>query len=489
VAWISDGRVRPADAQQLEDFLDASRAGSWRWELESGEVTWNDRLEVLHGLAPGEFRGCFEHWVELLHPDEVEGILADVQAALAARGAYDLLYRTRFADGSVHWVECRGRVTVDDEGNPTGTIGIAFDVTERKVAEDELRASREEISTIARRLQESLLGPPVLVEGAGHAARYLPAARSLDVGGDWYSAQHRPDGTIIVAVGDVVGKGIDAATVMGQLRSALSAAALRADTAAEAIDTLDAFADSVPGAGAATAVLAMVDLEARTIEYSRAGHTPPMLVLPDGSVELLDGGQGPPLALGLATSWGNAATSFPDGAMLVLYSDGLVERRGESLDVGFERLAQSLQRHWTQPLERLCDRVLDDLFRDAPPRDDVALLLLRSPVVSDRMFLRKVRAVPSAPGAVCAELRRWFEQIGMQAPIADELEQVVLGHCLAATERAADTRAGLFRVEAAIVGAEVVCCVTDAAGAAVATRPAPGSEPEPGSEPAPLNRA
>src|SRR4051794_25275169 len=87
--------------------LEASRAGTWRWDMTSATVEWDARLEALHGLLPGEFLGTFEHWVELLHPEEVDDILASVRHALDSPGEYDLLHRTTWRDGSVHWIECR----------------------------------------------------------------------------------------------------------------------------------------------------------------------------------------------------------------------------------------------------------------------------------------------------------------------------------------------------------------------------------------------
>ena len=254
------GNLSSADSDRRDLAFEAGRAGTWHWDIASGTIVWDDRLEAMYGLGAGGFQRTFGDWIDLLHPDDVEAFVADVQVALAAPKDYDSVHRAIWPDGSTHWIECRGRVTVSDAGIATGTIGVAFDVTDRKRVEDDLRASREQLASVARTLQESLLGPPLLVEGAGHAARYLPAAARLDVGGDWYNAQRLVDGRIAIAVGDVVGNGLEAATVMGQLRSALSACAYRAGTAADVIETLDLFAESVPGAQAATTVLALVDL-------------------------------------------------------------------------------------------------------------------------------------------------------------------------------------------------------------------------------------
>jgi PAS domain S-box-containing protein len=448
------------DVAQLA--LDASGAGTWHWDMAAGTVTWDARIEELHGLARGEFRGTFEHWIELLHPDEVDGILSNVQNALANPGEYDLLHRTTWADGSEHWIECRGRVLVDDDGMPVGTIGVAFDVTDRKQAEEELRVAREESATLARRLQESLLGPPVLLPGAGHAARYVPAAHGLNVGGDWYNAQRLPDGRLALAVGDVVGSGLESATIMGQLRSALSAAALGAQSAADGIGTLDAFASSVPGAECATAVLALVDVERKTLEYARAGHPPPILASPNGEVRVLDGGSGMPLGVRPDTSPRQLGeVEFEAGALLVMYSDGLIERRGESIEVGLARLQASVQRHWMQPLEILCDRLLEEMFEDAHQTDDVALLVFRTPVSSERLFLRKVRSEAAALHGVRTALQAWLDGTDVRPDVAAMVQVAVGEACTNAIEHAYNERSGLFRVEASRTGDGLVCCVSD----------------------------
>jgi PAS domain S-box-containing protein len=441
--------------------LEASRAGTWRWNMADGTVTWDTRLEALHGLEPGTFQGTFEHWVELLHPDEVEQILHSVRAALDAPGEYDLLHRTTWADGSIHWVECRGRVTTDATGAPTGTIGVAFDVTERKAAEEELRVQREESTSIARRLQESLLGPPVLLPGAGHAARYVPAAHGLNVGGDWYNAQRLPDGRLAVAVGDVVGNGLESATVMGQLRSALSAAALAAPDAATAVRTLDAFAQSVPGAACATAVLAFIDIENGSVEFSRAGHLPPVLVSPAGRTEVLEGAGGPPLAAVAGVSRSNYVASFPEGSLLILYSDGLVERRGEVLDTGIDRLLESVQRHWDLPLEMLCDRLLDEMFDDSTQSDDVALVVARTPATSSRIFLRKVPSRVGELRAVRSALGDWLSAVGVTNGRAEAFQTAVGEACANAIEHANPNGNGLFRIEATRRPNTLIACVTD----------------------------
>lgn len=153
---------------------------------------------------------------------------------------------------------------------------------------ERLREAHAREREVALSLQEAMLPAPVPLRHHRAAVRYRPAAGVLNVCGDWYELVELPDSRIAVAVGDVVGQGLAAACVMGQLRSALTAASLVTDGPAQALDTLGLYARSVDGAESATAVLCVVDCTNRTIAYSSAGHPPPALLYPDGTVDFLD---------------------------------------------------------------------------------------------------------------------------------------------------------------------------------------------------------
>lgn len=118
--------------EALRSVLAAARTGTWRWDAATGIVHWDETLEALNGLAPGGFGRTWEAWLATLHPDEVAGIVEQVEAAVAARGPYHFEHRAMWPDGQERWVECRGQVTTDADGEVTGTVGCVFDVTERK---------------------------------------------------------------------------------------------------------------------------------------------------------------------------------------------------------------------------------------------------------------------------------------------------------------------------------------------------------------------
>ncbi|MFE3328761.1 PP2C family protein-serine/threonine phosphatase [Streptomyces sp. NPDC059176] len=243
---------------------------------------------------------------------------------------------------------------------------------------EELRDAHAREREVAVTLQEAMLHAPDLDRHRDVAVRYLPAVGSLNVCGDWYDVADLPDGSFAVAVGDVVGHGLEAATVMGMLRSALSAATRSGEGPAKALEVLGLYARSVEGALAATAAQAVIDTEHRVITYSSAGHPPPVLVRPDGGCELLDRATDPPLgARPHHVARPQTARSYARDAALVLYTDGLVERRGEDIDVGIRRLTDALSANRRLGAERLADAVLARLGVSGGAGDDIALVVVR----------------------------------------------------------------------------------------------------------------
>jgi serine phosphatase RsbU (regulator of sigma subunit)/anti-sigma regulatory factor (Ser/Thr protein kinase) len=316
--------------------------------------------------------------------------------------------------------------------------------------------------SVASELQRSLLGPPVLIEGAGHCARYLPAVSSLTVGGDWYDTIKLGDGRIGIAVGDAVGRGLAAATVMGQLRSALAACALRSANAGDALDCLDEFAANVPAANSTTVLYAIVDLEHEQLEYCAAGHPPPLCVKPDGSAQFLEDGRSWPLGLGIDRRRPYATAPFEAGSLVVLYSDGLIERRRQSLDVGLERLVAETRARVKLPIDQLADELLERMLADGEGSDDVVLLILRSPVSTPDLFLRKVRAVPEMLGPIRRELREWLDQAGVDPLQGADLLIATGEACMNVVQHAYSSDAHrLVRIEGAVIDGELVITVTD----------------------------
>jgi len=221
------GTLTSVAEQRLALALEAAELGTWTWDMASGSSVWDTRLEALHGLPPGGFGGTFDDWVEALYPDDRPECLRRVERALAKPGPYVLLHRCTWPDGSLHWIECRGRVVVDANGAPTGTIGVAIDVTAREQQAAEVVRELEAEHHLVERLQHAIL-PTALpsVPRVTLATRYTAAAGPAIVGGDWYASVPLPEGRLGIAIGDVSGHGLAAVADMADARFSLRALAL-----------------------------------------------------------------------------------------------------------------------------------------------------------------------------------------------------------------------------------------------------------------------
>ncbi|MFE9637291.1 PP2C family protein-serine/threonine phosphatase [Streptomyces sp. NPDC006463] len=243
---------------------------------------------------------------------------------------------------------------------------------------EELRQAHARERQVAVTLQEAMLHSPDLERHRNVAVRYLPAVGSLNVCGDWYDVVDLTGDCFGVAVGDVVGHGLEAATVMGMLRSALSAAVRALHEPARSLEVLGLYARSVEGALATTAVKAVIDTSQRQITYSSAGHPPPVLLHPDGTSDFLDQATDPPLgARPDHVARPQAALSYVPGDTLVLYTDGLIERRGEDIDSGLHRLAEALAGYARLDPDHLADALLARLEVARGAHDDIALVVVR----------------------------------------------------------------------------------------------------------------
>ncbi|MFG2395779.1 PP2C family protein-serine/threonine phosphatase [Streptomyces lydicus] len=242
----------------------------------------------------------------------------------------------------------------------------------------ELRQAHAREQQVAVTLQEAMLSVPDLDQHSNIAVRYLPATASLNVCGDWYDVVDLPPDRYAVAVGDVVGHGLHAAAVMGMLRSALSAVIRAIPSPAQALEVLGLYARSVDGAMAATAAKVLIDTRSKLVIYSNAGHPPPVLLHSDGTCELLDKATDPPLgAREHHVPRPQAGLAYTPGDILVLYTDGLIERRGEDIDAGLERLTTALAQDQTLPPELLADALLARLDVAGGASDDIALVVIR----------------------------------------------------------------------------------------------------------------
>ena len=266
--------------------------------------------------------------------------------------------------------------------------------------------SFEQQRTVAVTLQRSILGPAT-TPGGGFAARYEPAQSPLEVGGDWYDIVELPYGGTGLVVGDCVGRGLEAATVMGQLRSACRALLLQHNSPAATLRALDGFAGMLDGGACTTVLCARLSPDIGALTYSSAGHPPGIVVDPDGRRSLLDQATSVPLAVAAGIPRSEHTVSLVPGSTLLLYTDGLVERRGVSIDVGIDAVADILTAGRRVPEEALADRVLGAVG----PRtgaDDVAMLLYRQPAPGAARFARSFPADPLELRPARVALQAWL---------------------------------------------------------------------------------
>lgn len=237
----------------------------------------------------------------------------------------------------------------------------------------------EQSASVARELQHSLLaGDPPADKRFSVATVYRPGVELLAVGGDFYDVFLASDGVLAVVVGDVVGRGLAAASAMGQLRSAVRAVAGPDVGPARLLNRLDRFVEQVEAAGMATLAYAELDLATGLLRYACAGHPPPLLLRTERDAELLWEGRSTPLgAFVRPVERSEAAVQLAPGDRLMLYTDGLFERRDRGLDEGLELVVQATEGSEGMPLDDAVRSLTTRLLADESTRDDVCVLLLR----------------------------------------------------------------------------------------------------------------
>jgi phosphoserine phosphatase RsbU/P len=195
------------------------------------------------------------------------------------------------------------------------------------------------------------------------------------VGGDWYDVIDLPRGHVGVAIGDVVGHGVRAATLMGQLRTALRAYALEDHPPGLVLERLDRLLQSIRGPWMATAAYATFDPDGGKLRFASAGHPPPAMAAPDGARRFVETSPNVPLGVLPDSCYAEQELTLGDGQIFLLYTDGLIEVRGESLDVGLDRLLDAMRGASTP--ERLCHQIVRALVPSEGPRDDIAFVALQ----------------------------------------------------------------------------------------------------------------
>jgi integral membrane sensor domain MASE1/anti-sigma regulatory factor (Ser/Thr protein kinase) len=305
---------------------------------------------------------------------------------------------------------------------------------------------REREHALAVELQHAMLGTPDDVDGVAVATAYRPADSDVEIGGDWYDAIRLSDMRTAFVVGDVVGHNLNAAKAMGRIRVAIRTLAPLFPDPCELLARLDPVIDDIGGATPTTLVYVIHDAGTNRVTFTCAGHPPPLVVHPNGGASFIDGARG--IALGIVRGADRPVreTTLAEGDALVLYTDGLVERRGEPLDDGLARLQRVAATACTAEPEALRAILLREL---ASAEDDVAVLIVRP---TEAPFRLQIDADPREIRTIRAELRRWLAGQGVDAAdiddvllssgeaVANAVEHAYLGRLLGDVEVRADLR-------------------------------------------------
>ncbi len=374
LSHVADG-IYGLDADGRVEFANPSAARITGWSEE--QLLGRDQHQLLHGRRPDGSP----------YPRHECPVWTALQTGRTVVADDELFWRR---DGAGVPVELIAVPTVED-GAVTGVVVSFRDLTDHRAAERQaadlarLAVEAQEQRALSERLQRALLTPPPEPDHLHIAVRYQPAGDQALVGGDWYDAFLQPDGATMLAIGDVVGHGSDAAAAMGQLRGLLRALAYDNDEPLSATLTrMEHAARGLDVAGLATALLARVERHPdvpvsgrRVLRWSSAGHLPPVLLAADGTTTVLE--TPPDLMLGVDPDAPRRdhTAELDDGCTLLLVTDGLVERRDSDLDAGMAALRAALADLGSTPLEELCDAVLARLV-PGHEDDDVALVAVRA---------------------------------------------------------------------------------------------------------------
>jgi PAS domain S-box-containing protein len=377
----SELRATAEIARQLQEAERIARLGSWRWEAATNTATVSAGMAQMLGtptvLTGVEFAEALNR---LAHPDDASVLTKAGNDALRARQRRYVMEVRFVVDGQTRTMVHRGEVVYNGDAL-VEVRGTFQDVSEQRRAEEILLATRERLAAERRAvevLHETLIRPRFPAHASlDFAARYVAAEHDLEVGGDWYDAFALPYGGVMVAVGDVSGHGVDSARLMAKLRHSTRAYGCIEHDLSRLLTWLDRFLVQFRDDDSQIATLFVARLDPATgmMSVASAGH-PPALLVGERDSQFLAVRPGPPLGTDSAPhAYEVSHAELTRGSTLVLYTDGLVERRDESLVSGLERLrVASLAANGARDAKELCEQVIEACLADSAREDDVCIL-------------------------------------------------------------------------------------------------------------------
>jgi PAS domain S-box-containing protein len=368
----SAAEVLSITLNECRTAIDVQRIVAVTWPTGDGEPT----VQVAGEPSESTWRGL-DPWLRMTFQDarhQLPLTAKTVERPDAPGKAQGLVAVLSGAGDVALWLELRVPRWVSAEDRLLVTVLVGhLSLAIQHVRQFE--SARETSMTLQRAMLPPVQPPP------GFAVRYEPAVPPLEIGGDWYDVLPIGDHRIGIVVGDCVGRGLPAAAIMGQLRSSARALLLTGAQPAVLLEQLDAAASLIPDAYCTTVFLAILDTESGTLQYSNAGHMPAVLAgagsgSGSGTAALSDA-RSVPLAVRRDEPRPQASQVLPPGSTLMLFTDGLVERKHESIDDGIGRAVDVLVDTMTLPLDTVADAVLRELAPAAGYDDDVAMVIYR----------------------------------------------------------------------------------------------------------------
>ncbi|WP_333778770.1 PAS domain S-box protein [Streptomyces sp. IBSBF 3136] len=404
---VSDRKAAEARINELAALVESSQDAILAKTLD-GEITyWNAAAARLYGYTAEQAIG---RHVSMLAPEELNEDIRVLLKRLRQGEKVEHFETLRVTStGSLLDVDVTLWPTRDARGRVVGACAIVRDISDRKRAEAELTALLEQQRHIALTLQRSLMGTPPAIPGLATASRYRPATQGAGVGGDWFDLIPLGAGRVGVLIGDVMGRGLEAAAVMGQLRSAAHALAkteMQPRRLMQALDTVVADLD-VPDQ-LVTCCYLVIAPDAGTVTTCSAGHLPTLVVDPVEGVRALPAPVNAPLGVG-GVLYEESCVAIAPGATLVLYTDGLVETPDSDIEARIFELTTVLGTCLPRStgLETAADHVLATLLPDAEGHnDDVTLLLAQLPAAPLAAVTTTLPAVPASVPEGRSFLRR-----------------------------------------------------------------------------------
>lgn len=396
----------------LDQAQRLARLGSWEVDLATGQVHTSEQFHRIVGISEAEAELLrFPDVVDrFLHPDDRSPVRTSLESI-----DDDTSYEARVLrpDGSTALVRTHAEVVRDEAGAPALLRGYVQDITAQREAEDALAVARADAEVSAREheiadeLQRSLLPHPRFsLDHLDVATYYRAGVEGTQVGGDWYDVIELGGGRTALVIGDVMGRGVQAAAVMGQLRSAVRAYARLDLPPADLLEYLDGIVRDLGEDQIVTCLYAVFDPADLTLRFANAGHLPPLVVTPGEGSRLLSGEEEPPLGIGPYNLHEQCVQLRP-GSTVVLYTDGLVERRGEDLEEGLHALTR-VSVPTDGSLDDAPERLVHDRLPEGPD-DDVAILIAR--VDAPEPTYHVVRELGEGHAAVAAARRLVTDQL------------------------------------------------------------------------------